>query len=404
MSKSTLSSVVSSLVRASMGTSVSTTVPDEDLDKHVAELILKEAKQKAENYTKLGIKAYLPEAPDPNAPRPNKRFLSSIIRSTDDHNKTILRAQALAAQEIKKEREEQERRERRAQKSEMGDGRDHLRELGKAIGGARGSAITAKTSMTEGGSTGGADGGIAREQVLKKVNAKSITDASGPHRTDKDRHSRRSEGDRRKHRRHGSREDEKTHRRRRQASRSPNPERIQITSRKRSRSVSPSEGQGRTKKKVSSRYCTMQHIHALALITDAYRRGYDGHRQQCPPGRKRQGKDVNDVLDLSSASPPRVRSPSPLPPPPPRRPRGRPTSSTSVRSPSVSPPPLPPAALPSKMDKYFEDSYDPRLDVAPLSVPTVPKTGLINESDYEAWDAMLELLRQRREDKRRRRG
>ena len=43
-----------------MGTSVSTTVPDEDLDKHVAELILKEAKQKADNYSKLGIKAYLP--------------------------------------------------------------------------------------------------------------------------------------------------------------------------------------------------------------------------------------------------------------------------------------------------------------------------------------------------------
>lgn len=60
MSKSTLSSVVSTLVRASVGTSISSAVPDEDLDKHVADLILKEAKQKAENYSKLGIKAYLP--------------------------------------------------------------------------------------------------------------------------------------------------------------------------------------------------------------------------------------------------------------------------------------------------------------------------------------------------------
>lgn len=60
MSKSTLSSVVSTLVRASMGTSVSHTVPDEDLDKHVADIILKEAKQKAENYNTLGIRAYLP--------------------------------------------------------------------------------------------------------------------------------------------------------------------------------------------------------------------------------------------------------------------------------------------------------------------------------------------------------
>lgn len=60
MSKSTLSSVVSTLVRASVGASVSSTVPDEDLDKHVADLILREAKQKAESYSTLGIKAYLP--------------------------------------------------------------------------------------------------------------------------------------------------------------------------------------------------------------------------------------------------------------------------------------------------------------------------------------------------------
>jgi len=51
------------------------------------------------------------------------------------------------------------------------------------------------------------------------------------------------------------------------------------------------------------------------------------------------------------------------------------------------------------MDKYFDDSYDPRLDVAPLTVPTVPKTGHINDAEYAAWDAMLELLRKRREDK-----
>ena len=63
------------------------------------------------------------------------------------------------------------------------------------------------------------------------------------------------------------------------------------------------------------------------------------------------------------------------------------------------PGPEPAKQLPSKMDKYFEDSYDPRLDVAPLSVPQVPATGLINNADFEGWDAMLELLRVRREDK-----
>ncbi|KAG6880822.1 hypothetical protein C0993_004191, partial [Termitomyces sp. T159_Od127] len=51
------------------------------------------------------------------------------------------------------------------------------------------------------------------------------------------------------------------------------------------------------------------------------------------------------------------------------------------------------------MDKYFEESYDPRLDVAPLAVPRVPATGLVSDAEYAGWDAMLELLRVRREDK-----
>lgn len=63
------------------------------------------------------------------------------------------------------------------------------------------------------------------------------------------------------------------------------------------------------------------------------------------------------------------------------------------------PGPEPAEQRPSKMDKYFEDSYDPRLDVAPLAVPQVPATGLINNADFEGWDAMLELIRVRREDK-----
>jgi len=51
------------------------------------------------------------------------------------------------------------------------------------------------------------------------------------------------------------------------------------------------------------------------------------------------------------------------------------------------------------MDKYFETSYDPRLDVAPLVAPSIPATGLINNAEFEGWDAMLELIKQRRLDK-----
>jgi hypothetical protein len=65
MGDTSLSSVVSGLVRAQMGASVSSTVTDEDLDRHVAELILKEAKKKAEQYGKQGISAYLPQSVHP---------------------------------------------------------------------------------------------------------------------------------------------------------------------------------------------------------------------------------------------------------------------------------------------------------------------------------------------------
>lgn len=56
---SSLSSVVSDLVRASMGTSVSPSVTDEELDKHVRELLIRDAKKRAEKYGQQGIRAYL---------------------------------------------------------------------------------------------------------------------------------------------------------------------------------------------------------------------------------------------------------------------------------------------------------------------------------------------------------
>ena len=57
---SSLSSVVSGLVRAQMGTSLPASVQEDEVDRYVQELILKEAKQKAERYGSLGIQAYLP--------------------------------------------------------------------------------------------------------------------------------------------------------------------------------------------------------------------------------------------------------------------------------------------------------------------------------------------------------
>ena len=55
--------------------------------------------------------------------------------------------------------------------------------------------------------------------------------------------------------------------------------------------------------------------------------------------------------------------------------------------------------VPSKIDTYFETAYDPRLDAAPLVAPTISPLGFINNAEFEGWDAMLELVEQRRSDK-----
>jgi len=57
--KSALDIAVSQLVRAAVG-GIPSSIPDEDLNKYVADLILKEAEAKNIKYKKEGVKAFLP--------------------------------------------------------------------------------------------------------------------------------------------------------------------------------------------------------------------------------------------------------------------------------------------------------------------------------------------------------
>ncbi|KAH7924493.1 hypothetical protein BV22DRAFT_1195899 [Leucogyrophana mollusca] len=383
MSKSSLSSVVSGLVRASMGTAVSSTVTDEDLDRHVAELILKEAKQKAESYTKLGFKAYLPANPDPNAPRPNKRFLSSIIRSTDDHNKTILRAQALAAQEIKREREEQERKERRARAEEavaaermrrlMGSGRKKDDwDTGKEDTGTMTTMITSekeKKDIVDGGIVhvllnemkrdvpgGVIDDHHLRSGMVPRLNASVTGIGDVPADTDTTPINDAAV----------------------QAVRFRLDLALSLPAKRR-----PQMGIDHTSDLAQLRHPMTKTEGATPPDEDSL---MEVESRRVLKGKYKAQEDDSNL-------PPPTRSPSP--PHPTRRPPSPSTpSSRTARSPSPSA-----RTLPSKMDKYFEESYDPRLDVAPLTVPTVPATGLVSDAEFAGWDAMLELLRQRREDK-----
>ncbi|ORY96359.1 hypothetical protein BCR43DRAFT_524469 [Syncephalastrum racemosum] len=112
---SALSTAVSDLIRAAHGGEAHN-VPDEDLDRYVADLILKEAAAKKEKYDRVGVRAYQPNHASQPPNRLNKRFLMNVVKSTDTHNQALLR----------QEREEEEaRRARRIQQEEEDNDRHH---------------------------------------------------------------------------------------------------------------------------------------------------------------------------------------------------------------------------------------------------------------------------------------
>ncbi|KAF9492112.1 hypothetical protein BDN71DRAFT_1591900 [Pleurotus eryngii] len=390
---SSLSSVVSNLVRAQLGSSVSSTVTDDDLDRHVAELILKEAKKKAEKYSQHGIRAYLRNnIVDSNAPKTNKRFLTSIIRSTDDHNKTVLRAQALAAEEVKQARLDAERKERRARAEEAVAAEKMRRSRGEgssSSGSRRRSRHRREDKDKRKGEDESWDHWDGRRAERKRISRDWETwdgnesDPSDAHDRKRRRTSRTR--DRKRHRDSRKRskyeDEQKPHR-----SRSNSPD----TAKRMSRRDNSPGGASDT----SSRGRTCGHKHDDARSPRIHVRGSDSCSRQTSP----LPRDCE--AELRYALKGKQKATSPL------RSRKRSSSETTMsisepasRASTPGPDPLPQPQLPSKMDKYFEASYDPRLDVAPLSAPKVPATGLINNAEYEGWDAMLDLLRQRKEDK-----
>ncbi|KAG6894595.1 hypothetical protein C0992_005471 [Termitomyces sp. T32_za158] len=401
-----LSSVVSNLVRASMGTSVSSTVTDEDLDRHVAELILKEAKKKAEKYGTQGIRAFLPGEggaacsldgrSDSPAPRTNKRFLSSIIKTTEDHNKTVLRAQALAAQEQKRERDEQERRARRRRAEEAAEAERMRRGRGRRHGRGREDSWERWEGRREG-----------RERRTRdwERDWREETGGEGEGKRERERHEGRSRRDgersREERSKRRSREEAGETRTREESSKSRREHRrpryalddIDSDSprhRSRSRSPVPSDVESerepprpKSKRKRATPSPSRSRSRSRSPAPKSSHKHKHKHKRTKPPTAASSHTAHSTSPRPPSSSPPPLPSGPPPPPPPPGPP----------------PPPPPARRLPSKMDKYFEESYDPRLDVAPLAVPSVPKTGLISDAEYAGWDAMLELLRVRREDK-----
>ncbi|KAH8550370.1 hypothetical protein BGW37DRAFT_443345 [Umbelopsis sp. PMI_123] len=109
-SKSIFSSAVSDLVRAAAGGDTSN-VADEDLDKYVADLLLREAQANKKKYNEIGVRAYLPDSGTlpSTLPKMNKRFLLNVVKATDSHNQALIRAAEEQAQANRRHMQEDDR-------------------------------------------------------------------------------------------------------------------------------------------------------------------------------------------------------------------------------------------------------------------------------------------------------
>ncbi|KAG0369316.1 hypothetical protein BGZ54_010274 [Gamsiella multidivaricata] len=158
----TLSSIVSNLVRAAIGGSHEE-VPDEDLDKYVADMIMKSANKAHNRYQSVGLAAYTPsgltnadsedkaqlgsgviiDRTESNGLKTNKRFLSSIIKSTDDHNQALIRAEDRRATEMAKELIADLDRRAAGRRRELSQDREGKRDGRPCVDGGPGNMIAA---------------------------------------------------------------------------------------------------------------------------------------------------------------------------------------------------------------------------------------------------------------------
>ncbi|MCJ1468617.1 hypothetical protein MMC07_007246 [Pseudocyphellaria aurata] len=58
-------------------------------DDYVANLLARDARNLTARYSTSGLQAFLPKRPTTNAPKPNTRFLKTIIKETDSHNAAL---------------------------------------------------------------------------------------------------------------------------------------------------------------------------------------------------------------------------------------------------------------------------------------------------------------------------
>ncbi|ORX40524.1 hypothetical protein BD324DRAFT_677982 [Kockovaella imperatae] len=377
-----LNSVVNNLVRAAAG--IPQDISDSDLDAHVAKLLAEEAKNKEKSWSELGLSGLLREggkdSPDPNAPKPNKRFLASVIRTVDGHNSALLRAQAAAARDARVSRGDS-----------SGAGSSRL--FGGAMRSVGRNDRLAREKRRD------VDDRVYREREEREKESRRrydtrdhINRGERSRRDDLDeeeylnrRESRRREEDRRsRHRKRreeedeeayfnddekrGGREEDERYRkiRKEQQDRGDHwTERLKERYRERDEEPwSPGKDRSRRKERNESRSPRKEKRSPSPRKEESRRRDSDGEEET-----------LNESVSRAKTS--RVKGKSPI----------RTVQDAGLFAGSSSPP-----SNLSKMDKYFHTSYDPRLDLG-----EVPKEGMVAEV---GWDNMLAVLKERGQKRR----
>lgn len=395
--------------------------------------------------------------PDERLPRANKRFLSAIIRNTDEHNKAILRAQAETAQEARARKEEEERIERRARAKEATEA-ERLRRL---MGSSRRrddnsdrwenrKRRSSRERLGDEKSAGSNSHRKRKHRSHSKSPPLSESDSGRPsnssrHRDDDRVYTRHNShsiskdpADRDRKRTHKVYDDDEPPRRRRRRSKSgsASPGRDNSLRPRPLESTYNNEHEGKEGKMDKGKAVDRTSLNSDSLpsrgqslkISDSA--GDDVERTVSSKSSRRHSRSLERTNSPSSSRPsPRPADlssqfksrksvqVSPVPPASPtlseeedimrlrpRRHQRKLSEKTSRDGKKASRTSLPTSRSPSpefssKMDKYFDASYDPRLDTGPLTLPNIPSSGLIDGSEFEGWEAMLEVVRQRREDR-----
>lgn len=443
-----LSAAVSSLVRAQYGlpgaaTQAETTT---DLDKHVADLLLLEAKEReARSKASNSLTSwYFSDDEDGGSgegkqykTKTNKRFLKNILRGVEEHNAPLRRREGSDTLE------EIRARERKARESRLGV-RDSER-LGKRDGSvtspssSNAAAATAPTSSSRGRNTGpgfaarmlanGLSGALSaresrtredrqirsavedarsraeRDERSSGVNGfsdkgdlqhQSRSDVKGKgveNRQQDETVQYRDRGSRRHRSRSVDRDNNslntlRRHSPHKDSSHYSESEERSRARRSRSRSHSPrrrerEDDERRSSRRESSCRTSSTHNRSKEYGTRRRERSHSRERMDRDRSKRHRRKDSSkDSLSSLSDHLSEASSDTFI-----DYTGADDAVGTSTKS-----------ATGSKMDKYFSSSYNPALDINVNDLED-PKTGLIGEGNFSEWDKMLHTLKQRKEDK-----